>query len=216
DAFAGLLARFAIPLSVACEGQTERANGELVSGNYFEALGVRPALGRLLTDEDARAPGAGPVVVLSHGYWARRFGASADVLNKTLVVNGTGMTVVGVARAGFNGVQVGQLPDVFIPMTMKAQMRPNSNGLDDHKDFWLAIIGRLKPGLSRQQAEAAFAPIHRQILQEELPLMGKWSAETHQRFLDKPMLLDKGGRGRQILQHDTAQPLLVLMGMVGL
>jgi predicted permease len=216
NVFSGLLGRFAIPLSVAGDGQTERANGELVTGNYFEVLGVRPALGRVFTDDDDRTPGASPIVVLSHGYWTRRFGANPDVLNKTLVVNGTGMTVVGVARAGFNGVQVGQLPDIFIPMTMKAQMTPNSDGLNDHKDFWMAIIGRLKPGLSRQQAEAAFSPIHRQILQEELPLMGKWSAETQQRFLDKPMLLDKGGRGRQILQHDTAQPLLVLMGMVGL
>jgi predicted permease len=216
NVFAGLLARFAIPLSVAGDGQTERADGELVSGNYFDVLGVRPALGRLFTDEDDRAPGASPIAVLSHGYWTRRFGASPDVLNKTLVINGTVMTVVGVARAGFNGVQVGQLPDVFIPITMKAQMTPNSNGLDNHKDYWLAIIGRLQPGLSRQQAEAAFAPVYRQILEEELPLMGKWSAETQQRFLNRPMLLDEGGQGRQILQRDTKQPLLVLMGMVGL
>jgi len=212
--FAGLLARFAVPLSVASDGQTERANGELVSGNYFAVLGVRPVLGRVFTDDDDRTPGASPIVVLSHGYWTRRFGANPDVLNKTLVVNGTGMTVVGVARPGFNGVQVGQLPDIFIPMTMKAQMTPNSDGLNDHKNFWLAIIGRLQPGLSRQQAEAAFSPIYSQILQEELPLMSKWSAEMQQRFLDKKMLLDAGGRGRQILQHDTAQPLLVLMGMV--
>jgi putative ABC transport system permease protein len=216
NVFSGLLARFAVPLSVAGDGQTERANGELVSGNYFEVLGVRPVLGRVFTDDDDRTPGASPIVVLSHGYWTRRFGANADVLNKTLVVNGTGMTVVGVARAGFNGVQVGQLPDIFIPMTMKEQVTPNWKGLDNHKDFWLAIIGRLPPGLSRQQAEAAFSPVYRQILQEELPLMGKWSAETQQRFLDKKMLLDAGGRGRQILQHDTQQPLLVLMGMVGL
>ena len=214
NVFAGLLARFAIPLSVAGEGQTERADGELVSGNYFDVLGVRPALGRLFTDDDDRVPGASPIVVLSHGYWTRRFGANPDVLNKTLVVNGTVMTVVGVSRAGFTGVQVGQLPDVFIPITMKAQMTPNSDGLDNHKDYWLAIIGRLQPGLSRQQAEAAFAPVYRQILQEELPLTGKWSAETQQRFLDKPMLLDEGGKGRQILQRDTKQPLWVLMGMV--
>jgi predicted permease len=216
NVFAGLLARFAVPLSVASDGQTERANGELVSGNYFEVLGVRPVLGRVFTDDDDRTPGTSPVVVLSHGYWTRRFGASPEVLNKTLVVNGTGMTVVGVARAGFNGVQVGQLPDMFIPITMKAQMTPNSDGLNDHKNFWLAIIGRLQPGLSRQQAEAAFSPVYRQILQEELPLMGKWSAETQQRFVDKKMLLDAGGQGRQILQRDTQQPLLVLMGMVGL
>jgi predicted permease len=216
NVFAGLLARFAVPLSVAGDGQTERANGELVSGNYFAVLGVRPALGRVFNDEDDRAPGGNPVAVLSHGYWKRRFGASRDVLNKSLTINGTLMTVVGVAQPGFNGVQVGQLPDVFIPITMKAQMTPNWDGLNDHKDYWLAILGRLQPGLSGQQAEAAVGVVYRQILEEELPLMGKMSADQQQRFLSKPLVLDAGARGRPILQRGTNEPLRVLMGMVGL
>ena len=87
------------------------------------------------------------------------------------------MTIVGVARAGFNGVQVGQMPDVFIPMAMKAQMTPDWNGLDDPKDYWLAMIGRIKPGLSRAQGEAAVATIYRQILEEQLPQQGKLSPE---------------------------------------
>src|SRR5262245_36309870 len=149
NVFSGLLARFAIPLSVAGIGQTERADGELASGNYFEVLGVRPALGRVFNQEDDRAPGAHPVVVLSHAYWARRFGADPAILNKTLTVNGNLMTVIGVLREGFRGVQVGQTPDIFIPMMMKVQMIPNWNGLDDHKDHWLAIMGRLKTGMSR-------------------------------------------------------------------
>jgi predicted permease len=214
--FSGLLARFAVPLSVAGSGQTERAEGELVSGNYFQVLGVRPALGRVFTDEDDRAPGVSPVVVLSHSYWNRHFGGDADILNKTLTVNGTLMTVVGVAQSGFDGVQVGQKPDIFIPITMKAQMTPNSDGLNDYKDYWLAIIGRLKPGLSAAQAEEAFSPVYRQILEEQLPLTGKWSAETQQRFLQQRMQLDPGARGRPILQRDIKEPLLILMGMVGL
>src|SRR5262245_35197508 len=82
NVFTGLLARFAIPLSVAGEGSTERANGELVSGNYFEVLGVRPMLGRVFTADDEGAPGANPVIVLSHGYWSRHFGADPKILNK--------------------------------------------------------------------------------------------------------------------------------------
>lgn len=214
--FAGALARFAVSLSVAGEGQTERANGELVSGNYFEVLGVRPAIGQVFTDDDNRVPGGHPLVVLSHGYWTRHFGADSGILNKTLIVNGLSMTVVGVARAGFNGVQVGQTPDMFIPITMKAQMTPNWDGLNDHRDYWLAIIGRLKPGLLREQAEAAVAPVYSQIIEEELPLLGNLSADSKQRFRDKKLLLDSGSRGRPILQHDTKEPLLVLMGMVGL
>jgi predicted permease len=216
NVFSGLLARFAVPLSVAGEGQTERAEGELVSGNYFDVLGVRPALGRLFTSDDDRVVGSGQVVVLSHGYWTRHFGADPGILNKTLTVNGTLMTVVGVTRPGFNGVQVGQTPDIFIPITMKAQMTPNWDGMNDHKDYWLAIIGRLKPGLSAAQAEQALAPIYRQILEEELPLMGGFSAEMRQRFVERPMLMGPGSRGRPILQRDAKEPLLVLMGMVGL
>lgn len=216
NVFSGLLARFAVPLSVAGEGQTERADGELVSGNYFEALGVRPALGRVFTQEDDQVPGAGQVVVLSHGYWKRHFGADPAILNKTLIVNGQVMTVVGVARAGFDGVQVGQKPDIFIPITMKSQMTPNWDGLNDQKDFWLAIIGRLKPGLSPPQAEEALAPIFRQILEAELPLLAISSAEMQQRFVERRMLLEPGARGRPILQRDVKEPVLVLMGMVGL
>ena len=216
NVFSGLLARFAISLSVAGEGQTERANGELVSGNYFEVLGVRPALGRVFNPDDDRVAGAGQVIVLSHGYWTRRFGADTGILNKTVIVNGMGMTIVGVARAGFNGVQVGQTPDIFIPITMKAQMTPNWDGLNDHRDYWLAMIGRLKPGLNPTQAEEAFAPVYRQILETELPLAGRLSPETQQRFLEKPMQMEPGSRGRAILQRDIKQPLLVLMGMVGL
>lgn len=216
NVFSGLLARFPVSLSVSGEGQTERAEGELVSGNYFDVLGVRPALGRLFTDEDDRVPGAGTVVVLSHGYWTRHFGADSGILNKTLTINGVPMTVVGVSRAGFSGVQVGQLPDIFIPITMKAQMTPNWDGLNDHRDYWLAIMGRLNPGLTAADAEEAFAPIYRQILEEELAFAGRLTPETQQRFLERKMLFDPGSRGRPILQRDVKQPLLVLMGMVGL
>jgi predicted permease len=216
DVFAGLLARFPVSLSVSGEGQTERADGELVSGNYFDVLGVVPALGRLFTQEDDQIPGANPVIVLSHGYWARHFGGDQQILNKTLVVNGQSMTVVGVARAGFTGVQIGQTPDVFIPMMMKKQITPTWDGLKEHKDFWLAILGRLKPGLSAKQGEAAFASPYRGILEAELPLMGKWSAETQQRFLDQKLQFTPGAQGRLILQRDAQAPLLVLLGMVGL
>ncbi len=217
NVFSGLLARFAVSLSVSGEGQTERANGELVSGNYFDVLGVRPALGRVLTDDDDRVPGTGQIIVLSHGYWTRHFGADRGILNKTLTINGTLMTVVGVARPGFTGVQVGQTPDIFIPITMKAQMTPNWDGLNDHRDFWLAMIGRLNPGLSRARAEEAFAPIHRRILEEEIPQMqGRLSAEAQQRFVERPMQMEPGSRGRPILQRDAKKPLIILMGMVGL
>jgi putative ABC transport system permease protein len=213
--FSGLLARYPLSLNIAGQGQTERASGELVSGNYFEVLGVPPALGRVFTPEDETAPGANPVAVLSYGYWARRFGKDSGILNKQLIVNGTSLTIVGVSRAGFTGVQIGQLPDVFVPVTMKAQMTPNWNGLEDRKEHWLAILGRLKPGFTVAKAEAGLEPAYRGILEFELSQL-KMSAEHQRQFLDKRILLDPGEHGRQILQRDAREPLLFLMAMVGL
>jgi predicted permease len=213
--FSGLLARFAIQASVSGQGQTELAKGELVSGNYFEVLGVRPALGRVLTSQDETAAGANPETVLSYGYWERHFGRDPGILNKQLVVNGVSMTVVGVVAPGFFGVQVGQTPDIFIPITMKAQMTPNWDGLADRKDHWLAMLGRLKPGMSLPKAEAGIAPEYSAVLQSEASDL-KSSPERKKQFLDKKILLDTGSHGRPILQHDAGKPLIILMSMVGL
>ena len=213
--FSGLLARFAVPLNVAGQGSTERASGELVSGNYFQVLGVPPALGRVFSLQDETAPGANPVAVLSYGYWARRFGRDPAVLNKQLTVNGTVLTVVGVSRPGFTGVQIGQLPDIFIPITMKPQMTPNWNGLEDTKDNWVAIIGRLQPGTTRAQAQVALQPLYHSLLLAEVPLM-KLSEVTKRQFLERPLLLEPGASGRQVLQADARQPLTFLVVMVGL
>lgn len=215
QAFSGLLARFAVPLSVAGQGSTERARGELVSGNYFQVLGVPPAMGRVFSPGDETAPGANPVAVLSYAYWMRHFGGNPAVLNKQLTVNGHLLTVVGVARAGFSGVQVGHLSDIFIPITMKPQMTPNWNGLEDPRDHWLAIMGRLKTGLSRARAQVALQPAYHAVLEAELPLM-KLSGESQRRFLSRPLLLESGANGRPVLQADARQPLILLSLMVGL
>ncbi len=213
--FSGLLARFATQASVSGQRQTELADAELVSGNYFEVLGVQPALGRVFNSQDETAPGANPVAVLSYGYWQRRFGRDPGILNKQLVVNGISMTVVGVVRPGFFGVQVGQTPGIFVPITMKAQMTPNWDGLADHQDHWLAILGRLKPGISPAKAEAGLQPEYSAILQSEVSAL-KSSPQTKKDFLAKKILLNTGSHGRPILQRDAGQPLLILLSMVGL
>jgi putative ABC transport system permease protein len=211
----GLLARFSTQVSVAAQGSSELANGELVTGNYFDVLEVQPALGRVFGKEDETAPGANPVVVLSYGYWKRRFGLDPSILNKQLVVNGHSLTVVGVSRAGFSGVQVGQVPDLFIPITLKAQMTPNWDGLADRDDHWLAMIGRLKSGMSISRAEAGLAPTYHAMLETESPAK-KSNSKAREEFLDRKLILDPGSKGRPILQSDTKGPLLALMGMVGL
>jgi predicted permease len=211
----GLLARFSTQVSVVAQGSSELATGELVTGNYFSVLGVQPAMGRVFGAEDETAPGTNSVVVLSYGYWKRRFGLDPNILNKQLVVNGHSLTVVGVSRAGFSGVQVGQVPDVFIPITLKAQMTPNWDGLADRDDHWLAMIGRLKTGMSISRAEAGIAPTYHAMLETESPAKKK-DSKARQEFLDRKLILETGSKGRPILQHDAGGPLLALMGMVGL
>ncbi len=211
--FSGVLARLDVALSVSGQGQTERALGELVSGNYFEVLGVRPAIGRLLTSQDETAPGANPVAVLSYGYWTRHFGNDPSVLNRQISVNGTSLTIVGVSQAGFTGIQLGQLPNIFIPVTMKALMTPNWDGLLDRKDNWLALMGRLKPGMTPARAVAGLASIYRPILEQQATEF-KMSGESKNNYLAKHLLLEPGVNGRQILQRDARGPLLFLMTMV--
>jgi hypothetical protein len=152
--FNGVICRYVFSASIASRGQTDRASGELVSGNYFDVLGVRPILGRLLSPADDDVQGAHPVLAVSYGYWTKHFGSDPAVLNQTVLVNNTEMTIVGVAEAGFTGLQVGQTPDMFVPITMKSQMTPIRNGLDDWNDSFLAVFARRKPGVSIQQAES--------------------------------------------------------------
>ena len=161
DVFSGVIARFPTAMTAVWNGQSERVNGDLVSGNYFEVLGVRPALGRVFNAADDRTPGAHPVAVLGYGYWMRRFGGTPAVLNQTIVVNGHPMTIVGVSGRGFHGLQVGTATDVMVPLMMKAQMTPTWNDLDNRRSRWLNVFARLKPGVTAKQAAVRMNVIYR-------------------------------------------------------
>src|SRR5882762_7586419 len=153
--FSGLLACRETTVNVSGQGETQAAHADLVSGNFFQTLEVQPALGRLFTPSDETAPGANPAAVLSYGYWSRQFGADPSILNKPLTVNGVPLTVVGVARKGFYGVQVGSTPDIFIPVTKKAQLPPNMlQTRGDYIDHWLAVMGRVEPGMPIVRSQA--------------------------------------------------------------
>jgi predicted permease len=214
--FAGLAAKANYPVSVAFRGQTERADAEIVSGNYFETLGVRPALGRVLLPPDTAVEGSNPVVVLGYGYWKKHFGGDAGVLNQALIVNNQAMTVVGIVQPSFDGIQLGRIPDLYIPVTMKPAITPAWNGLTDHKDYWIKLIARLKPGCSPMQAAAALAPTYHALLENELPLNTGLSQQEQQQFLAKQIVLRDGARGRPLLANDAGPQLRTLMGMVAL
>jgi len=215
--FDGVMARYQFSAAIASHGQTDRGSGELVTGNYFEVLGVRPALGRVLSLADDDAQGAHPVLVLSHAYWTRHFGGDAGALNQTILVNNTEMTIVGVAQTGFSGIQVGQTPDIFVPMTMKGQMTPIRNGLDDWNDSFLAVLARLKTGVSKEQAEAGINVDYPGLLEQQAATLKlRAGGKDRQEFLSKKIVLYPGAQGRTTVQRDSGPALMALFAMVAL
>src|SRR6202050_635451 len=187
--FSGLLATDAAQVGVQWHNQPDLVAAELVSGNYFDVLSLQPALGRLFVASDDLKPDESPVVVLSFSYWRRRFGTDPAILNQSILVNGHPFTVVGVAPPGFHSVVVGDTPDVFVPMTMQAEIMPGRKDLDDHHSSWLNIIGKLKAGVSREQAEAGIAPLWYALRSDELKDVTGESSDFADRFLTKSHLL---------------------------
>src|SRR5574338_735232 len=214
---AGVVARFPTPVTMTYKGQSERANGELVTGNYFDVLGVKPALGRLLSAADDQKPGAHPVAVLSYGYWKRRFGLSPSILNESVTINGYPMTIVGVVQGGFNGLVIGEAPDVMVPVMMKAQMTPTWNDLDNRQSRWLSVVAGLKQGESIDEARAAMNVLYSQINAEELKRLEGTSERFRKLFLSKKLLAEPAGRGLNVgMRRDAATPLVVMFGMVAI
>jgi predicted permease len=215
--FSGILARYGFSASVANHGQTDRAVGEVVSGNYFDVLGVQPALGRLFAQDDDRVPSAEPYVVLSYQYWTRHFGADPAILNKVLLVNNVEMTVVGVAQAGFSGVQVGKTPDLYVPMMMTPLMTEYGETLDGWNDYWMTLLARRKADVTEKQAELGINAAYKPLLEEQLPqIKSRWDEKKRQLFLNKRIALASGAHGRTVLQRDSGGQILTLFVMVGL
>ncbi len=166
EVFDGLYAYRFAPLSVSHEGTSERLWGYVVTGNYFEVLGVKAALGRVLTPDDDRQPGGHPVTVLSHEGWQRRFGADPSVVGKSLFVNGRSFTVVGVLPRGFYGTEIIAAPELWFPVSMQAEIEVGNSWLDKRGVENLFIQGRLRPGVGRERAQAALDVLASQLERE--------------------------------------------------
>jgi predicted permease len=217
--FSGLIGRFSTSGTMAAGQQAERITLELITGNTFQVLGVDAALGRALTPEDDRTPGAHPVAVLSYGYWQRRFAGDPAIVNRTVRINATPMTIVGVAPRGFAGVMSGASPDVFVPVMMKGQMTPTWNELDRRRSRWLSVVGRLKPGVTPERAKASLDVLFRQINDYELTAVPEFAAASQRfkdRFRARTLTLHDAAIGLSDIRGDFSTPLTVLMGMVGL
>ena len=153
--FNGLVAYRFTPIAASANGVNERLWAYLVSGNYFGVLGVRPAVGRTISDEDDAQRGASPVTVISFRYWQQRFGGDAGAIGRPVVVNGRTYTIVGVAPRGFFGTEVVAAPDFWFPLAMQPVIENGSPKIEDRRADTVFVLGRLAPGVGRPQAAAA-------------------------------------------------------------
>jgi predicted permease len=214
DVFDGMLCRHPTEVNVSFGKQHEETRAEIVSGSYFEMLGIRPFLGRLLAPSDDRQPGAHPVVVLSHDYWMTRLGGAPDVIGRRVLINNYPMTVVGVAPASFRGVDVGSATALWLPTMMKRQATLEWDALWSRRTFWIHAIGRLRPGVTVEQARARLQPWFKQMLQadlqqEEFPPV---TASQRQSFLASTIDVAPAAQGISGLRDGFERPLHVLMG----
>jgi predicted permease len=215
--FTGLAAHVPFGVNLAYHGQTVNSQGLLVSGSYFQVLGLQPALGRLFTTEDDRNIGSHFVTVLSHDYWTSTFGSTHAVLNDTIVVNGQSLTIVGVAPRGFTGTTLGSEPKVFVPLTMRGLMIPGWKGFDNRQSYWAYLFGRLKPGISIDQARAGLNNVYRPIVNDvEAPLQKGMSDQTLAKFKAKVIDIEGGARGQSTVHREAKAPVMFLMTVTGI
>jgi predicted permease len=216
-----VLCRRLVPASVSIDSRTERVEAELVSGNYFSMLGVKPALGRVFNpQDDDQHYGGHPVVVLSYDYWVNRFAGDPAVLGKKILVNDYPMSIVGVSAAGFAGIDPAQSPQIRVPVLMKPQMLPEWRWLhmDDRRARWVQVFGRLKPGYTIESAQAPLQGLFTQVRTYEmtLPAAKHWSAYSRDQFMKGRLLVVGAAMGYSNLRNDFSTALIVLMCMVGL
>ncbi len=218
-AFSHVFCRYYTPSSISFDGQTERVSTELVSGNYFQAMGVKPAIGRLFNpQEDDRLYKGHPVVVLSYPYWMNRFGGDGTVLGKKVLVNSYPMTVIGVSAPGFSGLDPSQTPDIRVPIQMKPILTPGWDAIGDRRSQWIQMFARMKPGYTVESAKASLQPLLQQILQMESTekALSTFSAYYRERFLKRQVRMEPAATGYSELRENFSTALIVLMCMVGL
>ncbi len=214
--FSGIAAHVPFGANLASETQTIPGQGSLVSGSYFGVLGLTPALGRLLQPADDETIGEHFVTVLGHHYWENAHGSDPNILNKTMVINGQTMTIVGVAPRGFLGTTLGDRPDVFVPLAMRGAMLPGWEGFENRRSYWAYLFARLKPGVDIERAAREINVPYRTIVNDvEAPLQEGMSDATMARFREKQIEVVPGSRGQSSLHADARLPLILLMAITG-
>jgi predicted permease len=219
EVFSGLLCRCPFDANVGLQGQTHRIKAEMVSGDYFNTLGVHSALGRLIGPEDNVRPGGHSVVVLSDSYWESQFGRDPEVVGKTILVNGHPLTIIGISASGFTGVEPDICPQVRIPLMMTKQMIPHIKWIDleDPLDRWVQILGRRKPGVSLAQVQAALQPLHQSFVAATIEQsMSDYPNQSKERYGASSITASPGQWGTSWMRRIMGKPLWMLLAMVAL
>jgi predicted permease len=216
--FSGMLCRHSVPFSVSFGGSSERAAGELVSGSYFQVLGVRPAFGRLFTSSDDQPRGGAPFAVLGYDYWQNRFAGDPRIIGKQILVNNHSLTIVGVAAKRFQGVERLFSIQIYVPIVMAEQLIDEKKPFENRRRRWVQVFARLKPGVTREEAKASLQPIFHNILQMEVQenAFAHASPYVRQQFLKMSLDVMPGGVGQSDAGEFLQAPLWAMMAMVGL
>jgi predicted permease len=216
--FSGVMCRYRVNPSVGVGTETVVVGGELVSGNYFPLLGIQPAAGRLFTADDDIPLGAHPYAVLSYGWWQSRFAGDPGVIGRTIRVNGYPVTIVGVSQRGFDGMEPGVPASIFVALNVAPAVRPGFMDMLNRRHRWVTVYGRLKAGVSVEQARAGLQPLFHQILESEVvePAFRNATAFDKDQFLKMSLRVLPGSQGNSMLRNQYERALWMLMGVVGL
>jgi predicted permease len=218
---AGIAAHALITASVSVGERTVHGRGALVSGQYFPVLGIRPALGRLLQPSDDQEAGADPVAVLGYDYWQSRLGGDSSVVNRTMVVDGQPVTVVGVAPRGFDGTTLGVRPNVYLPLSMARQIAHTLPGLDayetNRRHHWLFVLGRVRPVDGVEAARAGLNAVYQPIVRDvEAPIVEGLTPKEMAELRRSEISLEPAARGQSALEAQVRMPLVLLFAVAGL
>jgi len=217
--FDGVLCRAEIQVNLTASGDPRPVAAEIVSGSYFPVLGVGPALGRVIEPADDAAPGAGPVVVLSYDFWQAQSGGAADIVGSKVLIGNHPMTVVGVAAAGFRGVDVGAVPAFWMPTSMYADANLDTGDEDllNGHTRWLQILARLRSDVTLAQAQTGLQPWFKAWLEDSTlrPGFPRISADHRREYLATTLELTSAPQGHSVLRRNLAQPLWLLFAATG-
>lgn len=210
--FEGAFCRALTDVNLSTGADYHSATAEIVSGNYFNLLGVGPALGRVLTQQDDGAPNADPVVVISYDFWKTQLGSAADVLGRKLIINMHPFVVVGVAASTFRGIDVGAVPSVWVPASMSDEVIQGYTDLRHSLTRWMQVLCRLNEGITLKQAQVGLQPWFKAMLHENMHQAGfpKPTPEQMQEYLRSSLTLTAAPQGYSTLRRILVEPLSVL------